>query len=115
MTAGGKALLHQPTVTVPVVSWVYWNGDDQGGGGFNWWPPNTPEEVLLREFNREADGWEPVGECPARVRLVFVPDVPSHLEGSELTDYLDAERLDDMETTLRAHRVALCGLGRRAG
>lgn len=98
-------LSKQATVTVPVVSWVYWNGDEQGGGGFNWYPPETPYETLLDAFRTEAAAW---AGYPHRVRLVYVPDVPAYLTGTDLTDYLDAERLDDMETGLPAHRVSIC-------
>lgn len=47
-----------------VVSWVYWNGDEQGGGGF-WWYPDHRDAVLA--FEEEKRNW---ASAAVRVRLV---------------------------------------------
>jgi len=67
--------------TVWVVSFVYWNGDEQGGGGF-WWYPDHDDALLA--FEEEKQAWK---GTPSRVRLVRV-DVPSEAwtcEGHDVT------------------------------
>lgn len=89
------------TRTVWVVSWVYWNGDEQGGGGF-WWIPDRG--TALEQFNREKDQWQGI---TARIRLVSI-DVPVHLDGEALTRYIDhPDVLERIEVTDRSERVAL--------
>jgi hypothetical protein len=53
--------------TIYVVSWVYWNGDEQGGGGFQWLPSR---DDALELFEAEKSAW--AGNDPARVRLLRV-------------------------------------------
>lgn len=83
--------------TVWVVSWVYWNGDEQGGGGFNWF---WSEDLAKKAFKVEAMVWK---GGVARIRLVEVqvPDVPDQEAGDEaaqqrVTDLID-ENLDRIE------------------
>lgn len=87
--------------TVHVVSHVYWNGDEQGGGGFYWY--NDPA-AADRQFYTERAVW---GTGPARVRLVDVA-VPFVLTDAGITDYIDGYLLDDVESFLPARKVALC-------
>lgn len=70
--------------TVWVVSWVYWDGAAQGGGGFWWFPTREEAEIYFRQ---EHEGW---GSHPHRVRLVeiTVPDFPTE---QEITDWIDSD------------------------
>lgn len=89
-----------PTRTVFVVSFVYWNGDDQGGGGFWWYPELEP---ALEGFAKEKAEW-----CTfsSRVRLVRIADVPAELTVDEVTSWLDAD-INRLENTEPALRVAI--------
>lgn len=97
------ATLAAPTRTVYVVSWVYWNGDEQGGGGFDWYPARH-EAAAFEAFDREKAAWD---GSPARIRLLRM-DVPADLDGEALTNWLD-EDIDALEVTEPALRVALVG------
>lgn len=76
--------------TIYVVSWVYWNGEDVGGGGFNWFWTETDARAA---FETERRGWD-----AARVRLVALT-VPAHLrrdratqaDRDAVTDWIDAQ------------------------
>lgn len=88
----------EPRIPVWIVSWVYWNGDEQGGGGFNWWPEAGTDRDLVQEaFTKEHEGW--VGGV-ARVRLLkaLVPPYQVTEEGRQtVTDWLDAQ-IDNLES-----------------
>lgn len=86
--------------TVHVVSQVYWNGPEQGGGGFDWY---DSLEDAVRGFYAERDAWRGTS---SRIRLVTVDDVPLALTNEGVTDYLD-RRIDDLEVHLPARKVAL--------
>ena len=78
--------------TVVVLSWVYYEGGgEQGGGGFNWWETEHRAEAE-KAFEQEPSQWD---DTPVRVRLLDV-QVPERLTGQELTDWLD-DRIDDLE------------------
>lgn len=81
---------------VGVVSWVYWNGDMQGGGGFHWFPRLGDAGKF---FDEESKAW---GDTKARVRLLWlvIPNSLNTEDGDEeVTDYLE-EYLDEIETSL---------------
>lgn len=82
-----------PTKSLYVLSWVYWNGDEEGGGGFVWFPLDAALTDVHGCFLKECVGWD---DGPARVRLSLM-DVPTHLDGQALTDYLDGYAFDDVE------------------
>lgn len=92
--------------TIWVVSHVYWNGAEQGGGGF-WWYPDRDTALLAYADERRA--W---CEYPARIRLVRV-DVPPSGQvcvdnpcyyDDPITCWLDS-RIDELETGLPAEKV----------
>ena len=90
---------------VHVVSWVYWNGDEQGGGGFDWTPDR---QVAIAGFDEERKRWR---GGVARVRLVLDVPIPEGLNNRQITDYLDdnIDRLEAMQSQggLPAAKVAL--------
>jgi hypothetical protein len=100
---------------VHVVSWVYWNGPEQGGGGFDWMPAQNVSDRLMAidGFYEEWKRW--LGGV-ARVRLLLDVDVPAGLSREQITDHLDS-RIDLLELApskggLRAAKVALMGVDR---
>lgn len=95
----GAELVHMGVTTYYVVSWVYWEGDEQGGGGFNWY---YTEENARQGFQAEKRAWE--GAC-ARVRLVKV-QVPTFLDPEAVTAWIDGD-IDLIEYHLPALAVAL--------
>lgn len=94
--------------TVHVVSWVYWNGDEQGGGGFNWFWPQF-EDAALKAFDKEVAAWQ---GAVARVRLVDV-EVPDDMSAEQITEYIDNDidliELSPSRGGLPARKVALVG------
>lgn len=95
-----------PARTVHVVSWVYWNGDNQGGGGFDWYE-DEHRTAADAQFEKEKADWYSGrdGFPNTRIRLVTV-NVPAHLYGQALTDFLDAN-IDPIKALLPARKVAL--------
>jgi len=104
-----------PMTTIWVVSWVYWNGDEQGGGGFNWF---WDQEAADAAFDEEVKAWE---GAAARIRMLpvhlprdLVPDPKDRdsamFEGdcARVTEVLDSDIdfIEDFKST-RATRVAL--------
>jgi hypothetical protein len=78
-----------------VISWHYSNDgwtDGSGGGGFDWYPPDTTREAVNPRFAEEVKAWRGVD---AVIRLVQV-DAPDELTGQVLTDWIDAQ-IDDLE------------------
>lgn len=60
-------------IPVDVVSWVYYNGDEPGGGGFDWFPiPANPvehDEVMRKRFREETQAWK---DATAVIRWVRI-------------------------------------------
>lgn len=114
MMAEMYAMLRQNEVltTVWAVSHVYWNGDEQGGGGFNW---TTDRNVALDIFEEEKEAWAGIGA--ARVRLVKVA-LPSDASSpcpwsgcltcvsKPITCWIDAH-IDGIEAAWEAEKVWL--------
>jgi hypothetical protein len=74
-----------------VVSWVYWQGDEQGGGGHNWWPADIDYAHVSAEFRREVDNWK---DSTAMVRLtrLSVPAYGTDEKAREaITRWIDAD------------------------
>lgn len=82
-------------MVVWVVSWVYWNGDEQGGGGFNWWPYDKEQEA--RDYFAKENGWT---TAVVRLLSLTVPNYGTTEPGrNEVTRWIDAD-IDQIEGTL---------------
>lgn len=81
-----------PERTVVVVCWVYWNGDEQGGGGFNWWEESF-RDLAEQAFAAEGPGW---GDTPVGVRLLDMRIPASLTDPAQVTEWLD-DRMDELE------------------
>lgn len=97
------------TRKVYVVSWVYFNGDEQGGGGFNWYEAEN-RNVAEQDYEAEAPRWAP---DRVRVRLLEV-EVNANLTGQALTNFLDGD-IDQLEVHLPALRETDTGPDNMAG
>lgn len=86
------------TKSLYVISSYTVAGEDEiGSGGFAWLPENTTFSTALAHYYNEVEVWKG-GDVV--VRLVRLNDVPADLDGADLTDYIDAERLDEIERNI---------------
>lgn len=95
MNPPGSARDGHPYVTdvtsVWVVSWVYYQGDEQGGGGHNWWPGDTDDEVIKTAFDEEVRGWE-TSTAMVRLTRLRVPAFGTDEKAREaITNWIDAD------------------------
>lgn len=117
---------------VDVISWVYYNGDETGGGGFNWfWPDLEDRERVVRDaYAAEVKGHTGSADGPGVVRWVRikVPDFRVHYGGSpeqvkerasdRITEWIDAdieviESPTDANTIVESAYLASDEAGRR--
>ena len=70
--------------------------NEVGSGGFVWLPEDTTFESALALYYTEVENWKGGN---AVVRMVQIADIPAHLDGTYLTNYLDSVRLDEIEFT----------------
>lgn len=98
----GRARDNHPYVTetqaVWVCSWVYWNGDEQGGGGFEWVPEDKRDE-LFTYYQGEAARW---ATTTARIRFLSM-QVPV-MGRDEITEWIDGD-IDLIEASLPAEHA----------
>lgn len=80
-----------------VSSYTVAGENEIGSGGFWWLPEGTTFESAMASYYSEVEAWK---KSDAVVRLVRLTDIPAHLDGDALTEYIDEERTDEVEFTL---------------
>lgn len=87
-------------VPVDVVSWVYYNGDESGGGGFVWEPvTDEPDHdaTMRQRFDYEVAAWQ-TGTAVVRLVRILVPNFGTDEAGrTKITAWIDAD-IDRVES-----------------